>query len=304
MTLAETPTLESSVDRDFIERLKQLQRSELVRAYELTPRDVIARTIHLGPVQDELLRRRRQWDFDGSVVLGRIDTATAWLYVGTRRVLDDGEPLLHSIDEPAVAELWAATASDPGQVLVKRHLKVDGWTIQESTTEFDRRDERPGGDSSQENAHELGQLVAELESLQSSVVDVLRQALHLVDEGRTAPVEASLTIADWNDRLADAARAAGLDAANASLAALREQLAREQSARQQERRRREAERILEKVLRDHPELSDVLRDLMRLPDHMPLTIRDEDVDTDFEVLARQVAPQIPHGFDAGEGPWL
>ena len=139
MTPVETRILVSSVDRDFVQRLRDLQHSELTKAFDITARDVIAKTVYQPAIEEELERRREKWGFDGSVILGRIDTATRRLYIGTRRVLQNGEPILHSIDEPEVAELAAASAANPGQVLLKRQLRVDGWTITESTTEFDNR---------------------------------------------------------------------------------------------------------------------------------------------------------------------
>jgi hypothetical protein len=300
MTSIASPLQLSSVDCDFVERLHKLQHSELTKALDVTARDVIVTPVYQSAIEEELERRRKQWDFDGAVILGRIDTATRRLYVGTRRVLDGGEPVLYSIDEPEVAEFAAASATNPGQVLLKRQLRVDGWTITESTTEFDLRAGHDAGDPPlREDGHGVARLVTELETLQSSVLALLRQALDLVDEGHGAPAQAPLAIADWNDRLADAARVAKLDPATASLTALREQ-----AARNERQRRHEAERILENVLRDHPELADVLRDMVDLPNDSPQVTLDRQPTVCFRSSASQAAPSLPPGFDAGKDPWL
>lgn len=264
MTLVETRILVSSVDRDFVQRLHDLQQSELTKAFDITARDVIAKTVYQPAIEEELERRREKWGFDGSVILGRIDTATRRLYIGTRRVLEDGEPILHSIDEPEVAELAAASAANPGQVLLKRQLRVDGWTITESTTEFDNRPapvapgHQPGRDG-----RGLGRLVDELDAQQATVLELLRQALARVNSGEVTPTEAPLAIASWNDRLADAARTAGLDPATTGLETLREHVAKDER-----QRRLDAARILQGVLREHPDLADILIGMLNLPDHI------------------------------------
>ena len=268
MTLAETRIFVSSVDRDSIERLSQVQGSELTKALELTARDVIAKTVNQSAIEAELERRWGKWDFDGSVILGRIDTATRRLYVGTRRVLEAGDPILHSIEEPDVAELWAATSTDPGQALMMRHLCLDEWTITEPTTEFDHRAGHLTRDAQpRDRGHGLAELVDDLELQRSSVLDLLREAITTVEAGRMAPVEAPLAIGHWNVRLAEATRVAGTGPMTADLATLRAEAVR--AGRQ---RRRDATEILRRVIQAYPDLAGVLRDMVDLPENVLTTI--------------------------------
>ena len=262
MTPVETRILVSSVDRDFIQRLRDLQHSELTKAFDITARDVIAKTVYQPAIEEELERRREKWGFDGSVILGRIDTATRRLYIGTRRVLQNGEPILHSIDEPEVAELAAASAANPGQVLLKRQLRVDGWTITESTTEFDNR--RPRRSRPSARSATATDLVGSSKNWMRSRRRCWNScARHLPERApvRQLPRRPLSAIASWNDRLADAARTAGLDPATTNLATLREHVARDDR-----QRRDDAARILQGVIHEHPDLAQELREMVSLPD--------------------------------------
>lgn len=114
-----------------------------------TPRD----RAFLDRLHEVVTRRQQQsgrggraaeqarWDIDGSVVLGRIDTAERRVYIGTRHIAtpDDGV-LVEDQHAPDVRRLWHHTsAMHPDEVLLKRRLQVDGWEIVAAETVFDFR---------------------------------------------------------------------------------------------------------------------------------------------------------------------
>ena len=64
----------SNIDRDFLARLRRVVQAEQAKS---APRatDVVEASVDKTGMDRQLDERRRRWDVDGSIVLGRVDTS-------------------------------------------------------------------------------------------------------------------------------------------------------------------------------------------------------------------------------------
>lgn len=195
-------------DKEFLERLREVIQSR--QATLPRPTDVIGRTPDKMPLQDDLDAVLVRWDVDGSLLRGRVDTADRTIYVGSRRVFtaEDGV-LVESQDYDGIRSLWHdATPESPGEVLLKRLLRVEGWTIVGSETVINRR--RP--EHLRPKPEEVARLrpkVAAARHQQMEVAADLGTVLEQVRAGRHADAVTE-AVRDWNGALKRLAAAAGL----------------------------------------------------------------------------------------------
>ena len=249
----------SRLDRDFLARLHDLQQMNLAKAQVISPTGVVAQTPVKGPVAQQLARRRQQWDFDGSILLGRVDTPEGRFYVGMRRVLDEGSPVLYSPDDPEVQQHWASTASAPGNALLKRHLRVHRWEIVDWTSEFDlrRRPARraPRGQERRE-AHEIDRRLATLDTDRKLLLRLLADASDAVQQGRATTTDLVGALTAWNEGLVEMAGTLALFDSDITLEEIRAAVDKARQARRQA-----AEAALRDLLERYPELVDEFDDL-------------------------------------------
>lgn len=262
----------SPTDVDFLQRLHQLQQRNNWMVAGVSPTRVVADSIDKEPIWEQLERRREQWDFDGSVVIGRVDTSDSRYYVGTRRVLDTGTPVLFTADDPVVQSLWSSSEQRPGLVVLKRHLDVQGWDLVGSMTEFDHRDSvEDQGPTAPEAAKGHGPAPhAALVALQEQARDALDDALLELALGRVVGNSPLQALQAWNAALLAAARQEGLPSDGS--APLDDVLA---AAQQRESTAlRDAISALEQVVEQRPDWAhDVAVMVRRLSDGLPSAAR-------------------------------
>jgi hypothetical protein len=128
-------------DREFLALLRQVQAEEADRIRKATPTRGVndGRTTKSTP--KALTSQWVTWDFDGSILVGRLDIDDGrTIYVGKREVARNGRIFVHDLGSREVADLWKCTPDAPGHVLLKRSLLVEGWTINRADSLIDRRD--------------------------------------------------------------------------------------------------------------------------------------------------------------------
>lgn len=225
MAAARTAT---KIDRDFLARLRHVVETE--RAESNPPATaVVGGSADKTAMDREFDKRRRRWEVDGSIVVGRVDITDRERYYFGRRALHDenGELLIVSIRSALGKELWSGTAeSHPGRAVLKRRLTVTGWTITDWSNDFDlrRRPPRPARVATRPPA-ELGlkrrpfdpaEAVAALDATSAVARAALEHAVLQLDSGRAVGSELQNRIDDWNRSLRAAARQLGLDEDKAS----------------------------------------------------------------------------------------
>ncbi len=133
-------------DREFLALLRQVQAEEADKIRKATPTRGVNDGKTTKSTPKALSSQWTVWDFDGSIVVGRLDTDDGrTIYVGKRQVARNGRVFVHDLAIREVADLWKATPDTPGPVLLKRSLLVEGWTINRADSLIDRRDRPADG---------------------------------------------------------------------------------------------------------------------------------------------------------------
>jgi len=228
----------SNVDRDFLARLRRVVRAEQAKS---APRatDVVEASVDKTGMDRQLDERRRRWDVDGSIVLGRVDTSARERYYFGRRALHDenGELLVVSIRSALGKELWSGTdPSHPGRAILKRRFTISGWTVVDWSNDFDlrrrapepqARDDSPAVPTRKGTGGDLVAVMVALDVHGTDARTALEQALLQLDLGRPVSENLSIPIRGWNRALVAGARSMGIPEADVT----REAIAREAEAR-------------------------------------------------------------------------
>ena len=189
----------SDEDRDFLLALRERQRVAATEAAISSPSDA-----------DTADDRRRALDFDGSVIVGRVDDADGRRrYLGTRAVTIGDERLVHDVAAPDIAPLWAATREAPAGLVLKRRLRVEGWQVVAWHSEFDLR--TPSSSPSANRVVDADPAskpaaVRKLHSDREVILTLLEACRTAVVDGMRVPDDAPMSLRRWNDSLERVAR--------------------------------------------------------------------------------------------------
>lgn len=190
----------SDEDREFLRSLRERQRQVLAALDAPAAADDAGR-------ED----KRRAWEFDGAVVLGRLDDAAGRRrYVGSRRVAVGDEVLLHDIGDLEVAPLWSATREEPRGLVLKRRFRVEGWAVVTWNSEFDLRPAAtvPSGTGRPSDGDPASKpaAVRRLHADKDELLLLLDSCRTAVGSGVRVADDAPMALRRWNDSLERVAR--------------------------------------------------------------------------------------------------